>query len=244
MRQLDLGLSGKIAIVTGGTGALGCSVVKALLVSGVRVVAAYRSRDKLENLIELLRELKDNLTGIEADVDDEESVVNLVQHTIEEFGRVDILLNIVGGYKGGSTVADTTLEEFNNMIGMNLKSAFLCSKHVLPHMMKENYGKILSISARPAVDRRRRVKSGAYAISKTGVKILAETIAEEVRDYNINVNCIMPSMIDTPDNKRNFPDADFSKWVKPEQIAKVILFLVSEDSSSISGASIPVYGKA
>ena len=241
---MDLGLSGKIAIVTGGTGALGCSVVKALLVRGVRVVAAYRSRDKLENLIELLGEMKNNLTGIEANVDVEESVVNLVQHTIEEFGRVDILLNIVGGYKGGSTVADTTLEEFNNMIGMNLKSAFLCSKHVLPHMMKENYGKILSISARPAVDRRRRVKSGAYAISKTGVKILAETIAEEVRDYNINVNCIMPSTMRTEENLRDFPGADTSKWVDTEDVAKVILFLVSDTSKVTSGATIPVFGKS
>ncbi|HJX23509.1 MAG TPA: SDR family NAD(P)-dependent oxidoreductase [Candidatus Bathyarchaeia archaeon] len=241
---MDLGLSGKIAIVTGGTGALGHSVVKALLENDARVVTAYRSRDKLEGLAEYLGPLKDKLTGVEADVGNEESVMSLVRHTIEEFGRVDILLNIVGGYKGGSTVADTTLEEFNNMIELNLKSTFLCSKYVLPHMMKENYGKILSISARPAVDRRRRGKSGAYAISKTGVKILTETIAEEVKDYNINVNCIMPSTMKTEENLRNFPGADTSKWVDTEDVAKVILFLVSDSSKVTSGAAIPVFGKS
>jgi NAD(P)-dependent dehydrogenase (short-subunit alcohol dehydrogenase family) len=241
---LDLGLSGKIAIVTGGTGSLGHSVVKAFLENDVRVVTAYRSRDKLENLIGYMGELGDKLTGVEADVENEESVMNLVQHTIEEFGRVDILLNIVGGYKGGHTVADTTVEEFDSLIGINLKSAFLCSKHVLPHMMKENYGKILCVSARPAVDRRRRVKSGAYAISKAGVKILTETIAEEVRDYNIDVNCIMPSTMKTDENLRDFPGADTSKWVDTEDVAKVILFLVSDSSRVTSGAAIPVFGKS
>jgi NAD(P)-dependent dehydrogenase (short-subunit alcohol dehydrogenase family) len=111
-------------------------------------------------------------------------------------------------------------------------------------MIKQNYGKIVSVAARPAVEKRWRVKSGAYAISKAGVVALTETIAEEVKKYDINVNCVMPSTIDTPDNRRNFPNSDFSKWVNPEDVAKVILFLVSDDSRVTSGASIPVYGKA
>lgn len=111
-------------------------------------------------------------------------------------------------------------------------------------MVRQNCGKIINVASRTAVEKRYRSKSGAYAISKAGIIVLTEIIAEEVRKYDINVNCIMPSTIDTPDNRRNFPDADFSKLVKPEQIAKVILFLISEDSSTISGASIPVYGKA
>ena len=118
------------------------------------------------------------------------------------------------------------------------------SKAALAFMIKQNYGKIVSVAARPAVEKRWRVKSGAYAISKAGIVTLTETIAEEVKKYDINVNCVMPSTIDTLDNRRNFPNSDFSKWVNPEDVAKVILLLVSDDSRATSGASIPVYGKA
>jgi NAD(P)-dependent dehydrogenase (short-subunit alcohol dehydrogenase family) len=111
-------------------------------------------------------------------------------------------------------------------------------------MLSQNYGKIVNVASRTAIEKRYRSKSGAYAVSKAGIIVLTETIAEEVKKYDINVNCIMPSTIDTPDNRRNFPEADFSKWVKPEQIANVIIFLVSDDSKIISGASLPVYGKA
>jgi NAD(P)-dependent dehydrogenase (short-subunit alcohol dehydrogenase family) len=111
-------------------------------------------------------------------------------------------------------------------------------------MMIQNFGKIVNVAARTAFEKRFRSKNGAYAVSKAGVIVLTETIAEETKKFDININCIMPSTIDTPDNRQNFPDADFMKWVKPEQIANVILFLASEDSKTISGACIPVYGKA
>jgi NAD(P)-dependent dehydrogenase (short-subunit alcohol dehydrogenase family) len=111
-------------------------------------------------------------------------------------------------------------------------------------MIKQNFGKIVSVSSRAAVEKRWRARSGAYAVSKAGVIVLTETVAEEVKNFDINVNCIMPSVIDTPDNRRNFPKADFSKWVNPKDIANLILFLVSDASKTISGASIPVYGKA
>ncbi len=127
-------------------------------------------------------------------------------------------------------------------MNMNLKSVFLCSKAVLPQMIKQNYGKIINISSRPALKGVAGV--GAYSASKAGVLNLTETIADEVRDYDINVNAILPSTIDTPANRRDMPEADFSKWVKPEEIARVMVFLASDDSKPISGAGIPVYGKA
>jgi NAD(P)-dependent dehydrogenase (short-subunit alcohol dehydrogenase family) len=184
------------------------------------------------------------LTSVQADVTDERSVQALFQKVVDEYNRVDILLNIVGAYKGGNEIVNIKLSDWDHMMDVNLKSAFLCSKTALLYMMKQNYGKIVSVSARIAVEKRFRSKSGAYAVSKAGIIVLTETIAEEVKKYDINVNCIMPSTIDTPDNRRNFPEADFAKWVKPEQIATVILFLVSDDSRIISGACIPVYGKA
>jgi NAD(P)-dependent dehydrogenase (short-subunit alcohol dehydrogenase family) len=107
----------------------------------------------------------------------------------------------------------------------------------------QNFGKIVSVAARPAVEKRFRAKSGAYAVSKAGVVVLTETMAEEVKKYDINVNCVLPSTIDTPNNRKNLLREDSANWVKPEDIAKVILFLVSDDSRIISGAAIPVYGK-
>jgi NAD(P)-dependent dehydrogenase (short-subunit alcohol dehydrogenase family) len=239
-----LSLSSKVAVVTGATGALGRVAVKTLLDQGAHVVATYRSEERQKELSDFVGKADGTLTSVQADVTDESSVQALFQKVIDTYGRVDILLNIVGAYKGGSEVANTKESDWDFMMDVNLKSAFLCSKAALPYMIRQNYGKIVSVSSRTAVERRFRSKSGAYAVSKAGIIVLTETIAEEVKRYDINVNCIMPSTIDTPDNRSNFPEGDFSKWVKPEQIAKVILFLVSDDSKQVSGASIPVYGKA
>jgi NAD(P)-dependent dehydrogenase (short-subunit alcohol dehydrogenase family) len=239
-----MSLNGKVAVVTGATGTLGRVVAKALLENGARVVSTYRSEEKQKELDDFVSKTSGILTSVQADVTDEGSIQALFRNVAVKYGRVDILLNIVGAYKGGNEIANTNESEWDYMMDVNLKSAFLCSKTALPYMMKQNYGKIVNVSARTAVEKRFRMKSGAYAVSKAGIIVLTETIAEEVKKYDINVNCIMPSTIDTPNNRRNFPEGDFSKWVKPEKIAKVILFLVSDDSKTISGACIPVYGKA
>jgi len=239
-----LSLKGKVAIVTGGTGALGRVVAKALLDQGAQVVSTHRGEEKLKELSDFVGNSKDRLVSIQTDVTDENSVQALFQQVISQYGHVDILLNIVGAFKGGTEIVNTKVSDWDFELNVNLKSAFLCSKAALPQMIKQNYGKIVSVSSRSAVEKRYRVKDGAYAVSKAGIIVLTETIAEEVKKYDINANCILPSTIDTPDNRRNFPNADFSKWVKPEQVAEVMLFLVSDESKTISGASIPVYGKA
>jgi len=233
----------KVAVITGATGALGRVVVKAFLDHGMRVVSTYRNEEKQNQLVDFLGEA-DALMSVKTDVTNEADVQALFQKVIEKYGRVDILLNIVGAYKGGTEIANTKEDDWDSMMSINLKSAFLCSKAALPHMMRQNYGRIINVASRTALEKRYRSKSGAYAVSKAGVVVLTETTAEETKRYDINVNCILPSTIDTPSNRQILPEADFSKWVKPEQIAKVLLFLVSEDSNTISGASIPVYGKA
>jgi NAD(P)-dependent dehydrogenase (short-subunit alcohol dehydrogenase family) len=239
----SMSLKGKVAIVTGATGWLGRIVAKALLDQGARVVSTYRGEEKLKELSDFVGDSRDMLVGIQTDMTDENSVQALFQQVISMHGHVDILLNIVGAFKGGADIVNTKVSDWDFVMNVNLKSAFLCCKAALSHMVKQNYGKIISVSSRTAVEKRYRVRDGAYAVSKAGIIVLTETIAEEVKKYDINVNCIMPSTIDTPDNRRNFPDADFSKWVKPEQVAGVILFLVSDESKAISGASVPVYGK-
>ena len=239
-----MSLKGKVAVVTGATGSLGRVVAKLLLGQGARIVSTHRGEEKLRELSDFVGESKDMLISIQTDVTDEISVQRLFQHVLSQYGRLDILLNIAGAFRGGADVVNTRVSDWDFLMNVNLKSAFLCSRAALPHMIEQNYGKIVSISARTAVEKRYRIKDGAYAVSKAGIIVLTETMAEEVKKYSVNVNCILPSTIDTPDNRRNFPTADFSKWVRPEQVAEVILFLASEESRIISGASIPVYGKA
>jgi len=239
-----LSLKGKVAVVTGATGSLGKVVAKVLLDQGARVVSTHRGEEKLKELSDFVGGSKDQLVSVQTDVTEENSVQALFQQVISQYGRVDILLNIVGAFKGGTEIVNTKVSDWDFELNVNLKSAFLCSKAALPQMIKQNYGKIVSVSSRSAAEKRYRVKDGAYAVSKAGIIVLTETMAEEVKKYDINVNCILPSTIDTPDNRRNFPNADFSKWVRPEEVAEIMLFLISHESKTISGASIPVYGKA
>ena len=234
----------RVAIVTGATGALGRVVAKALLDQGIRVVSTFRTKVAEQELEAFLGGPAHDLTSIEADLANEKSVEALFKKVVDQYGRVDILLNIVGAWTGGEDIQNTKETDWDFMMNVNLKSAFLCSKHALQQMIKQNYGKIVSVSARPAVEKKYRVKNGAYAVSKAGVAVLTETMAEEVRKYNININAIMPSTMDTPDNRASMPHADPSNWVKTEDVANVILCLISENSKVTSGALVPVYGKA
>ena len=238
-------LEDKVAVVTGGTGALGKVATKALLEKGAKTVVLYRSDAKLAELLEFVsKDFQNKITGVKGDVNDAGSVKDFVQQAIDKHGRVDFLLNTVGAWAGGKDVANTDEQTWDFMMNVNLKSMFLCCRAVLPFMIKQNYGRIVSIASRAAVEKRWRARSAAYAVSKAGVVVLTEAIAEEVRDYNINVNCVLPSTIDTPSNRRDLPKADFSKWINPIDIAEVIVFLLSDKSEVISGASVPVYGKA
>jgi NAD(P)-dependent dehydrogenase (short-subunit alcohol dehydrogenase family) len=234
----------KVAVITGATGALGSVVTREMLGKGASVVVLYRSEDKFQTLWKSVGGDGDRLVGVIGDVTKENDCLSLVEEAIRRHGRVDILLNIVGGYAGGSTVTETSKEEWDRMMGLNLRSVFYCSKAVLPHMMEQDYGKIVSVSAKSAEPSGRKAKSGAYVISKAGVRVLTEVIAEEVLGYEINVNCVVPSVIDTPANRTMFPKAKFGRWVPPEEIAETILFLASDASRPIRGAAVPVFGRS
>ena len=234
-------LKDKVAIITGGTGALGRSVVLSFAEEGAKVVCTYVIDKEKNECLSLMKNKKRMIDFIKADVTKQKDVSMLIKGCIAKFKRIDVLVNIVGGFVY-SNIIDTDEKTWDHMIDINLKSAFLCSKGVLTHMIKKNYGKIVNISSRPALKGSAGV--GAYSASKAGVLNLTETIADEVKDYNINVNAVLPSTIDTRANRRDMPEEDFSKWVKPDEIARVIVFLASDDSKPISGAGIPVYGKA
>ncbi len=235
---------GKVAIVTGATGSLGRSVTKDLLDARLRVVSIYKNDKSKEVLLEYLGPRREMLDLIQADVTVESAVMEAFKKVVQTYGRLDVLVNLVGAYLGGHDVQETSVAEWDAMMSVNLRSAFLCCREALPIMIKQNYGKIVNVAARPALEKRYRPKNSAYAVSKAGVLVLTETIAEETKKLNINVNAIVPSTMDTPDNRIKIPQGDFSKWVNPEDVAKVVLHLISDDFKATSGATVQVYGKA
>ncbi len=237
-----MSLTGKVALITGGTGALGRAVTAAFVGAGATAVVPYIVESEVPECKACLGSRADAPSFLKADVTVEVEVQQLVRTVVERLGRIDILLNLVGGFVGDLPVAALPEATWDHMLDINLKSAFLCCKHVVPVMRRGGGGRIVTVSSRAAI----KVFPGisAYAAAKAGLIAFTETLASEVLKDNITVNTILPSVIDTPANRKAMPGADSSAWVKPEEIARVLLFLCSEASREISGAAIPVYGRA
>lgn len=232
---------GQVALVTGGSGNLGKSVVEQFYAAGAKVVAVDQGAAKLGELSpdwinapEVYR-----IGGI--DVTDGMSVEQMVEAVLSRFGKIDILVNTVGGYRAGAPVHETSLETWDFMMNLNARSAFMVSRAVLPVMLRQGGGKIVNIAASSA--QKGSANSAAYAASKSAVARLTESMADEYKRQGINVNAILPGTIDTPQNRQAMPQADHSLWVTPAELARVILFLSSSDASPIHGALVPVFGK-
>jgi NAD(P)-dependent dehydrogenase (short-subunit alcohol dehydrogenase family) len=237
--RLKYDFSNRIVLVTGGTGALGRAITKAFIVSGATVISSYvvdREVDQLEAQIKSVVHL------IKADIGKEEEVKKLVSSILGKYGQIHILVNVVGGYIGGKSVTELDEKEWDLMMNMNLKSAFLISKNVIPQMISSKNGKIVHVSSRTGL--KSSGYDSAYAASKSGLIRLVESLSDEVKELNINVNCIMPSTIDTEANRIAMPNADHSRWVKPRDLANIVLFLCSEEGKAITGAAVPTYGLA
>ena len=230
--------SNKVVLITGGTGALGKTLTQRFISSGATTIATYLKDENIEtnkgqNAI--------NAQFIKADVTREEQVVRLISAIVERFGHIDILVNSVGGYLGGKSVTDLEEHEWDLMMNLNLKSAFLVSKHVIPVMKSSGRGgKIIHISSKTGL--KSEGHDSAYAASKSGLIRLVESISQETKELGINVNCILPSVIDTEANRRAMPKADFSRWVKTDDLTNVVFFLCSQEAKVITGAAIPTYG--
>ncbi|MDQ3851383.1 MAG: SDR family oxidoreductase [Thermoproteota archaeon] len=231
--------SGKVVLITGGTGALGRTVAQVFGTSNATTVVTYVIDEEMKDVkakIKTITEL------VKADITKEDQAKKLVSHVIETYDRIDALVNVVGGYLGGKTVAELDENEWDKMMNMNLKSAFLISKHAIPSMVSVKHGKIVHISSRTGL--KSDGYDSAYSASKSGLIRLVESISEEVKEHNINVNCILPSTIDTEANRNAMPNSDFSKWVKAADLANLVLFLCSDEAKVINGAAIPAYGLA
>jgi len=232
-----MALEGKRAIVTGGTGALGMAVVHRFLEEGIRVVATHRAARKPAGVLE---SAQSSLKFIRSDVTNESDVARLFEEAIKTLGNVDILVNTVGGFLPRKPVTDVTVEEWDRMMGMNLKSTFLCSREALRRMKNQNYGRIINISAMAGLNP--SPGRSAYAISKSSVSLLTEIVGQEQKGSGITVNAVAPSIIDTAANRQSMPTEDFSRWVKPENIADIICYLCSDAAADVTGTTIKAFG--
>lgn len=232
----------QVAVVTGAGGNLGGAVAHAFYTGGARLVLVDRSIDRLAVTYPPEQFAPARVHFAAADLTDEASVSALVGGALDRFGRIDILANTVGGYRAGTPVHETPLETWEFMLALNARTAFLISKAVIPAMLAQGRGKIVHVAARGGLAG--TANHSAYAAAKSAVIRLVETLAAELRHKGVNVNCVLPGTIDTPQNRQAMPDADYSKWVTPEAIADVILFLASDAARAVNGAAVPVYGRS
>ena len=234
--------SGLTAVISGASGNLGRAIVKKYFQVGSQLILFDRNLDSIKLNIPELDSNPDRFFLFEADATDPISIENAVSQSLEWTGRIDILVNTVGGYYSGKTLHETPMEKLDFMINLNLNSVFLICKQVIPIMINQRFGKIVNIAARPGL--KGTSKSAAYSAAKSGVIRLTESMSAELKHQGINVNCVIPGTIDTPQNRQSMPESDYSRWVKPDQIADVIFFLTSEEAVAINGAAVPVYGRS
>jgi NAD(P)-dependent dehydrogenase (short-subunit alcohol dehydrogenase family) len=228
-------------LITGATGTLGTAVTRRFLKLGHDVVAASsshsshapkQSRDESSARLHLLQ----------ADVTEPASVATLVAGAVEALGTIEVLVHLVGGWAGGKPIQDHSPAEWDRVLDLNLRSAFLCSRAVIPHMREQGWGRIVFVSARAA--RQDREGQGVYAVAKSGLSVLAEAIAEENRDKDVTANVVAPAALDTPANRAAAPSSEPSDLVPPDVVAEMIAFLVSEEAGLLRGAWLPAFGRA
>lgn len=219
---------GKVVLIARGSGALGQTVVPAFVEAGARVITIDRHPPTVQ---------AEGRMGMKADVTDEADIERLVEEVIRTVGRIDALINLIGGFAMGRVVeTDTSL--WHRMLSMNLTAAFLLSKIVLPHMLERRMGRIVHVAARAAVEP--FPGAAAYIVSKSGLVALIRTLSTELVGAGVTVNGVLPTTINTPANRRSMPHADPLKWTKPGSIAQTLIFLASEEASQINGVLIPV----
>lgn len=229
----------QVAVVTGAAGNLGSAVAELFYRAGADIALVDINFDRLTH--PRWKKAK-NIGMFETDLTDVNSVNNSVAAINKRFKKIDILTNIAGGFKMGPPVHETPVADWDFMLNMNTKSVFLMCRAVIPHMLKKKKGKIVNVAARAAVEG--KAKMATYCVSKAAVITLTESLAAEHKMNNINVNCIMPGTIDTPQNRADMPDANFSNWVPTTDLANEILHLCSEQAKGVTGAAVPVYGRS
>ena len=226
-------MRGKVVLVTGANGGLGTYVTQAFLDAGATVVGTSRKIQQAEFS-------SPNFSAIAAEISTLESARVLVDQVVVRFGKLDVLAHTVGGFAGGSSIAETDDVTFQRMIDLNLNSVFHILRAAVPVMRKTGSGCIVAIGSRAALEPGAGV--GTYSASKAAMVSLIKTVALENKDAGITANVILPGTMDTPANRKAMPAADFSKWVQPATVASLIAWLASDAGKDVNGAVIPVYG--
>ena len=233
---------GSVVLVAGGTGGLGRAVAQAFLVEGAKVVVTYMTSTGWEALQSATSANAARLEGNSVDVTDEAAVRQLIEKIVAKHGRLDALVNTVGGYAGGLKLWEMDTKVFEKMMALNVRSGYALSRAAVRAMLKQGRGAIVNVASKAALDH--AAGAAAYAASKAAALAMVDSLAADVKGTGVRVNSVLPSIIDTEANRKAMPKADFSKWPKPEEIARVILFLCSEEAKVIHGAAVPVYGES
>lgn len=231
---------GRVAIVTGGSGALGSTVALDLAANGARVAVPYTSADHWSAVESSAGAAADRLWGAEADFTKGIAVDQFLDAVVARWDRVDFLVCIAGGFAAGK-VHETSEESWDRMFDMNLRTVYLAAHAAIPLMIRQNFGRIITISS-GAILNGGGAGVAAYAVSKGAVRQLTEILASELKSYNIHAHCILPGTMDTVANRRDMPKADFSQWVSTEAVARVIRFLLSDDAQAVRSVAVPVLG--
>ena len=226
-------MKGKVVLVTGANGGLGTSVTRAFLDAGATVVGTSRR-------IQASEFRNSNLVAIPAELSKGEGAKSLVDQLVAQFGKLDVLAHTVGGFAGGQTLAETDDATFQRMMDMNLNSTFQILRATVPLLRKTGAGRIIAIGSRAALEPGANV--GAYSASKAAMVSLIRTVAVENHEAGMTANVILPGTMDTPSNREAMPKADFSKWVRTETVAGLMVWLARDAGNDVNGAVIPVYG--
>ena len=231
--------SGNVVLVAGGTGGLGRAVSRAFLKEEARVIVTYRNREEFAAFAEAAG-VDSQLEGYQVDVTDESATGEFIDRVVAKYDRLDVMVNTVGAYAGGVKLWDMDTKVFDRMMALNLRAGLLLSRAVIPAMLKARRGSIVNVASKAALEH--TAGNAAYAASKAAALAMMDSLAAELKGSGVRVNSILPDIIDTEPNRKAMPGADFAKWPKPEDIARVILFLCSDDAKVIHGAALPVYG--
>ena len=234
---MDTPATKQVVLVAGGTGGLGRAVSLAFLNNGATVIVTYRSDQEFAEL-QRLAGSSASLIGRKVDVTDEQAVRGLVDGVVAAHGRLDVLVNTVGGFAGGMKLWESDAKMLDRMLSLNLRSGFVLSSAAVKVMLRQASGAIINVAAKAGITHPAGL--AAYAASKAAAIALMDSLAADLKGSGIRVNTILPDIIDTEANRKTMPGADTSAWTRPEDIARVIVFLASGDGRAVLGAAIPV----
>ena len=231
---------GRVAVITGGTGALGRAVTLDLIESGARVAVPYLGENGWESLRAAIKEGSERLTGEPVDLSNSAEVDRFVASVVDRYGRLDFLLCVAGGFAAGKSF-ESDDQAWAQMLDLNLMSVVRMLRMVVPVMVRQNFGRIVTVSS-GAILKGGGAGIAPYAVSKGAVLQLTEILAQELDKFDVRAHCILPGTMDTEANRKAMPKADFSKWVTTEDVAQVIHFLLSDKSRGVRNVAVPVLG--